>query len=208
MDSIKSAGTDRTAKFELPKGPPGKYVQTIPLTKLANILENETLSMFADICVQKEEFLATLAKKTYGEELLLVLMKIMNKLATLPLYETVRQLFGVLLEQAHFWEQLLKYFQQPAEGEKKKKKKSKIIRPTVARNDMMEVLLKFLLEAKRHVAPPLPQQAVEFCEKLRKSAPPDDKAQVELLQELTRDTQAQQEQATKQISVSARVLCA
>uniref|UniRef100_A0A182X8L0 AAA domain-containing protein n=1 Tax=Anopheles quadriannulatus TaxID=34691 RepID=A0A182X8L0_ANOQN len=201
VDTIKSAGTDRTAKFELPKGPPGKYVQTIPLTKLANILENETLSMFADICVQKEEFLATLAKKTYGEELLLVLMKIMNKLATLPLYETVRQLFGVLLGQAHFWEQLLKFFHQPAEGEKKKKKKSKVIRPTVARNDMMEVLLKFLLEAKRHVAPTLHQQAVEFCEKLRKSAPPDDRAQVELLQELTRDTQAQQEQATKQISI-------
>uniref|UniRef100_A0A182JSS6 AAA domain-containing protein n=1 Tax=Anopheles christyi TaxID=43041 RepID=A0A182JSS6_9DIPT len=200
VDSIKNTTSDRSAKFELPKGgPPGKYIQTIPLTKLVNILENETLSMFADLYVQKEELLATLAKKTYGEELLLILMKIMNKLSTVPLYETVRQLFGVLVEQSHFWEQLLKFFQQPAEGEKKKKKKSKIVRPTVARNDMMEVVLKFLTETKRHI-PLLPQQVVDFCAKLKRISAPDDKAQLELLHELTQ-TKVQQEHPTKQISI-------
>uniref|UniRef100_A0A182PL95 AAA domain-containing protein n=1 Tax=Anopheles epiroticus TaxID=199890 RepID=A0A182PL95_9DIPT len=199
VDSIKHAASDRSAKFDLPKGPPGKYIQTIPLTKLANILENETLSMFADLYVQKEEFLSTLAKKTYGEELLLVLMKMMNKLSTIPLYETVKQFFGVLLEQPHFWEQLLKFFQQPADGEKKKKKKSKVVRPTVARNEMMEVLLKFLAEAKRHV-PALPLRAVEFCGKLKRIAPPDDKAQAGLLQSLAQNV-LQHEHPAKKISI-------
>ncbi|XP_053665648.1 NFX1-type zinc finger-containing protein 1 [Anopheles marshallii] len=197
VDSIKHTAHGRAAKFDLPKSAPGKYVQTIPLTKLANILENETLSMFADIYVQKEEFLATLTKKTYGEELLLVLMKIMNKLSTIPLYETVKQLFDTLVNQQHFWEQLLKFFQQPPEGEKKKKKKSKIVRPIISRIDMMDVLLKFLAETKQHI--PLPQRVVEYCGKLSKILPPNDKKQLEQLLELTQNPIAVE--PTKQISI-------
>uniref|UniRef100_A0A182WLR7 AAA domain-containing protein n=1 Tax=Anopheles minimus TaxID=112268 RepID=A0A182WLR7_9DIPT len=197
VDSIKHGAHGRTAKFELPKGAPGKYVQTIPLTKLVNILENETLSMFADIYVQKEEFLATLTKKTYGEELLLVLMKIMNKLSTIPLYETVKQLFGTLVNQQHFWEQLLKFFQQSPEGEKKKKKKSKIIRPTISRNDMMDVLLKFLAETKQHI--PLPARVVEYCGKLSRISPSNDKKQLEQLLELIQNSGTVE--TTKQISI-------
>uniref|UniRef100_A0A4Y0BJF5 AAA domain-containing protein n=1 Tax=Anopheles funestus TaxID=62324 RepID=A0A4Y0BJF5_ANOFN len=197
VDSIKNAAQGRTAKFELPKGAPGKYVQTIPLTKLVNILENDTLSMFADIYVQKEEFLATLTKKTYGEELILVLMKIMNKLSTIPLYETVKQLFGTLVNQQHFWEQLLKFFQQPAEGEKKKKKKSKIVRPTISRIDMMDVLLKFLAETKQHI--PLPQRVLEYCQKLSRISPPNDKKQQEQLHDLAQNPAA--EEPTKLLSI-------
>uniref|UniRef100_A0A182MLN7 AAA+ ATPase domain-containing protein n=1 Tax=Anopheles culicifacies TaxID=139723 RepID=A0A182MLN7_9DIPT len=197
VDSIKHAAYGRTPKFELPKGAPGKYVQTIPLTKLVNILENETLSMFADIYVQKEEFMATLTKKTYGEELLLVLMKIMNKLSTMPLYETVKQLFDTLVNQQHFWEQLLKFFQQSPDGEKKKKKKSKIVRPTISRIDMMDVLLKFLAETKQHI--PLPQRVVEFCGKLARTSPSNDKKQLEQLHELMENSAAVE--PTKQISI-------
>uniref|UniRef100_A0A182SF40 AAA domain-containing protein n=1 Tax=Anopheles maculatus TaxID=74869 RepID=A0A182SF40_9DIPT len=202
VDSIKHATSGRAAKFELPKGGPGKYVQTIPLTKLVNILENETLSMFADIYVQKEEFLATLTKKTYGEELLLVLMKIMNKLSTIPLYETVKQVFRILVGQPQFWEQLLKFFQQPAEGEKKKKKKSKIVRPTISRIDMMDVLLKFVAETRQHL-PLLPQRVVEFCDKLSRISPPDDKKQLEQLHELVAQNQQSAElvQPTSKISI-------
>ncbi|XP_050072910.1 NFX1-type zinc finger-containing protein 1 [Anopheles maculipalpis] len=201
VDSIKHATSGRTAKFELPKGAPGKYVQTIPLTKLSNILENETLSMFADIYVQKEEFIATLTKKTYGEELLLVLMKIMNKLSTIPLYETVKQLFEILVGQQQLWEQLLKYFQQPAEGERKKKKKSKIVRPTISRIDMMDVLVKFMTET-RHQLPLVPQRVVEFCDKLSRILPPDDKKQIEQLHELlVQNNTMAAERPAKQISI-------
>ncbi|KFB36080.1 AGAP006235-PA-like protein [Anopheles sinensis] len=93
IDSLKRsdpAGLKHSSR----KVEPGKYVQTIPFTKLTNVLDNETVSMFADLYVQKEEFLATLTKRTYGEELMLVLMRIMIKLGSMPLYETATVQFN------------------------------------------------------------------------------------------------------------------
>ncbi|XP_035910065.1 NFX1-type zinc finger-containing protein 1 isoform X2 [Anopheles stephensi] len=128
-------------------------------------------------------------------------MKIMNRLSTIPLYETVKQLFEILVGQPQFWDQLLKFFQQPAEGEKKKKKKSKIVRPTISRIDMMDVLLKFVAETKLHL-PLLPQRMVEFCDKLSRISSPDDKKQLEQLQELmVQNHQPAAERTTKQISI-------
>uniref|UniRef100_A0A182N948 KxDL domain-containing protein n=1 Tax=Anopheles dirus TaxID=7168 RepID=A0A182N948_9DIPT len=198
IDSFKNNSTDRTANFNLSKDAPGKYVQTIPLTKLKIILENDPLSMFADICVEKEQFVATLAKKTYGGELLLVLLKVMNVLGSIPLYETIRQFFRVLLEQHHFFDQLTKFLQQPEEGAGKKKKKTKVVRPTVSRVEMRETLLYFLVEARRQIGP-FRGHVRGFCESLKKILPTDDTSQLERLNEVIAEPAA--DHPTKRISI-------
>ncbi|XP_058066362.1 NFX1-type zinc finger-containing protein 1 [Anopheles bellator] len=185
VDPTKNAGSHKAGTtFTLAQNAATKYVQTIPYTKLINIVENDALTLLADVYVQREEFVATLAKKTYGAELLLVLMRIMTKLSTLPMYETIRQFYAVLLEQDHFWEQLSKFLEQSPEVEKrKKKKKTSIVRPTVARTEMVDVLLKLLTQAKLHVA--LGATVTRFCRKLKQHVPDMETAHRELLAALT-----------------------
>ncbi|XP_052859883.1 NFX1-type zinc finger-containing protein 1 [Anopheles cruzii] len=185
VDPTKNAGSQKAgATFALGRNAATKYVQTIPYTKLMNIVEYDALSLLADVYVQREEFVATLTKKTYGAELLLVLMRIMIKLSTLPMYETIRHFYAILLGQDHFWEQLARFLEQSPEVEKrKKKKKTSIVRPTVARTEMVDVLLKLLTQAKLHVA--LGGTVTRFCRKLKQLVPDMDTAHRELLAALT-----------------------
>lgn len=169
VDPTKNDAARVDPKFNLHRSGPGKYVQTIPYTKLVNIVDSDSLTVLAEICLQPNEFMATLQKRTYGPELMLVLMRIMIKLTTIPLHETVRQYCFILLAQDHFWEQLTKFFDQPSENEKKKKrKKSIIVRPAIGRAEMVEVLIKFLTQVKLYH--PLNHAATALCKNLHKNA--------------------------------------
>ncbi|XP_053676712.1 NFX1-type zinc finger-containing protein 1 [Anopheles nili] len=182
VESFNNADIARTSKFNIPKSAPGKYIQPIPLTKLMNIAENETVSMFADINAEKDEFVATLMKRTYGEALQLVIMKVMIKLGTIPMYETVKQFFKILFAQTQFWDQLQKFFQQSTEQRKRKKTKNKIIRPTVSKEEMIDIMLKFLTEAKRHVS--FEKHVIDFCENLKEMSSDSARNQNEVFSEL------------------------
>ncbi|XP_049541328.1 NFX1-type zinc finger-containing protein 1 [Anopheles darlingi] len=169
VDPNKNDTATVDTKFNLHRSGPGKYVQTIPYTKLVNIVDSDSLTVLAEVCLQSNEFMATLQKKTYGPELMLVLMRIMIKLTTIPLHETVRQYCSILISQDHFWEQLTKFFDHPPENEKKKKRKKNIIvRPTIGRVEMVQVLIKFLTQVKQYH--PLNHAATVLCRVLHKNS--------------------------------------
>ncbi|XP_050096177.1 NFX1-type zinc finger-containing protein 1 [Anopheles aquasalis] len=169
VDPSKNDAARGDPKFNLHRSAPGKYVQTIPYTKLVHIVDSDSLTVLAEVCLQSNEFKATLQKRTYGPELMLVLMRIMIKLTTIPLHETVRQYCGILLAQDHFWEQLTKFFDHPSENEKKKKRKKNIIvRPAIGQTEMVEVLIKLLTQVKLYH--PLNNAVTVLCKNLHKNA--------------------------------------
>lgn len=121
-----SAGVSQT-KFNLNDEKNG-YVQKIPFSKLMNLSENDNRELLLDIYSQKEQFIKTITQENCGDELMLVAMKIVNKIAALPLFEINEELFLVLAKDKNFWNNLIKFFKRSTNqmGAKKKKGKSKV----------------------------------------------------------------------------------
>lgn len=125
--SVSTAGVSQT-KFQLPEEKNG-YVQKIPFSKLLNLSDNDNRELLLDIYSQKEQFIKTITQENCGDELMLVAMKILNKIAALPLFEVNQELFLVLAKDKNFWNNLIKFFKRSTnqmEAQKKKKSKGKI----------------------------------------------------------------------------------
>ncbi|XP_065087861.1 NFX1-type zinc finger-containing protein 1 [Ochlerotatus camptorhynchus] len=112
------------AKFHLPEEKNG-YVQKIPFSKLLNLSENDNRELLLDIYSQKEQFIKTITQENCGDELMLVSMKILNKIAALPLFEINEELFLVLAKDRNFWNNLIKFFKRSTNQMEARKKKSK-----------------------------------------------------------------------------------
>ncbi|KXJ79964.1 hypothetical protein RP20_CCG027365 [Aedes albopictus] len=121
--AAQSAGTSET-KFHLPEDKNG-YVQKIPYSKLLNLSENESREVLLDIYSQKEQFVKTFSQEKCGDELMLVTMKIMNKIAALPVFEINEELFLVLVKERNFWNNLIMFFKRSTNQAEARKKKNK-----------------------------------------------------------------------------------
>ncbi|XP_055607066.1 NFX1-type zinc finger-containing protein 1-like [Uranotaenia lowii] len=104
------ATTSKT-RFNLPKNR-AEHIQKIPISKLMTLADNEADSVFLDIHIQKREFIKSITQHSLSDDLLLVIMKIMNRIGTLPLDELNGELFSVLADHEAFWNHLVKFFKK------------------------------------------------------------------------------------------------
>ncbi|XP_055608362.1 NFX1-type zinc finger-containing protein 1-like [Uranotaenia lowii] len=104
------ATTSKT-RFNLPKYR-AEYIQKIPISKLTTLADNKADSVFLDIHIQKREFIRRITQHSLSDDLLLVIMKIMNRIGTLPMDEHNGELFSVLADHEAFWNHLVEFFKK------------------------------------------------------------------------------------------------
>ncbi|XP_055532191.1 NFX1-type zinc finger-containing protein 1-like [Wyeomyia smithii] len=145
-----NVGTSSKAKLNLPEEN-DKYIQKIPFSKLLNLSKNDSRELFLDIYSQKDQFIKTISQVTVGDELLLVTMKIMNKIGALPLNEINEELFSILIKNEHFWDNQIKFFKRSTNQLEMKKKKGKQKLQGVSTMDMLGTVGKMLANIRKFV---------------------------------------------------------
>ncbi|XP_053682990.1 NFX1-type zinc finger-containing protein 1 [Sabethes cyaneus] len=145
-----NVGTSSKTKFNLQEEN-DKYVQKIPFSKLLNLSQNDSRELFLDIYSQKEQFIKTVSQGNVGDELLLVTMKIMNKIGALPLNEINEELFSILTKTEHFWDNQIKFFKRSTNQMEVKKKKGKQKLQGVSTLDMLGAVGKMLANIRKFV---------------------------------------------------------
>uniref|UniRef100_A0A8D8C1U8 NFX1-type zinc finger-containing protein 1 n=1 Tax=Culex pipiens TaxID=7175 RepID=A0A8D8C1U8_CULPI len=119
-----SSGASSQTKFHLPDER-DRYVQKIPFSKLLNLSENDGHELFLDIYSQKDSWIRTITQENAGDELMLVTMKILQKIGSLPLFEINEELFSILAKHDQFWDNLVVFFKRSTNQMESRKKKVK-----------------------------------------------------------------------------------
>uniref|UniRef100_A0A1Q3F3Y2 AAA+ ATPase domain-containing protein n=1 Tax=Culex tarsalis TaxID=7177 RepID=A0A1Q3F3Y2_CULTA len=119
-----SSGASSQTKFHLPDER-DRFVQKIPFSKLLNLSENESHELFLDIYSQKDSWVRTITQDNAGDELMLVTMKILHKIGSLPLLEINEELFSILAKHDQFWDNLVVFFKRSTNQMESRKKKVK-----------------------------------------------------------------------------------
>lgn len=146
--ATQSAASTSETKIHLPEDKNG-YVQKIPFSKLLNLSENESREVLLDIYSQKDQFVKTFTQEKCGDELMLVTMKIMNKIASLPLFEINEELFRMLVKDKNFWNNLILFFKRSTNQAEARKKKSKGKVQGVSVMDMLGAVGKMVTNVRR-----------------------------------------------------------
>ncbi|XP_058459862.1 NFX1-type zinc finger-containing protein 1 [Malaya genurostris] len=158
-----SVGASSKTKFTLPEEG-DKYVQKIPFSKLLNLSENDCRELFLDIYSQKDQFIKTITQTTAGDELLLVTMKIMNKIGSLPFFDINEELFSLLAKHEDFWENQMKFFKRSTNQLESKKKKGKGKLQGVSTLDMLGAVGRMIMNIRKFVG--AKKRLVTFVEEL------------------------------------------
>lgn len=119
-----SSGASSQTKFHLPDER-DRYVQKIPFSKLLNLSENDGHELFLDIYSQKDSWIRTITQENAGDELMLVTMKILQKIGSLPMFEINEELFLILAKHDQFWDNLVVFFKRSTNQMESRKKKVK-----------------------------------------------------------------------------------
>ncbi|XP_058830209.1 NFX1-type zinc finger-containing protein 1 [Topomyia yanbarensis] len=158
-----SAGASSKTKFNLPEEG-DKYIQKIPFSKLLNLSENDCRELFLDIYSQKDQFFKTITQTTAGDELLLVTMKIMNKIGSLPFFDINEELFSLLAKHEDFWDNQMKFFKRSTNQLETKKKKGKGKLQGVSTLDMLGSVGRIIANIRKFVG--AKKRLVKFVDEL------------------------------------------
>lgn len=148
-----SSGTSSQTKFHLPDER-DRYVQKIPFSKLLNLSENDSHELFLDIYSQKDSWIKTITQENVGDELMLVTMKILHKIGSLPLLEINEELFSILAKHDRFWDNLVMFFKRSTNQmeSRKKKVKAKSVVQGVGTMDMLGAVGRTLTLVRKYGA--------------------------------------------------------